>query len=96
MRIKLRKAVLISFLIGIAVACLVEIVGWYLNTTNAHPGMWWSTAVICVWPTSLALIETSRNLTGYVALIIAAIANGMVYAFIVLVIGYCISSTRVR
>ncbi len=58
--------------------------------------MWWSTAVICAWPTSLALIETSKNWAGYIAFAVSAIVNGVLYAFVALVIGYSARALKVR
>lgn len=89
-----KKAVLISALTGIAVPCLLEAVGYCLDAINVHPGNWLSDVAICVWPAGLALMDTSDNLEGYVVFVIAAIANGILYAFIVFVIGFLMSPDR--
>lgn len=47
--------------------------------------------MLCVWPTGLALIETSDNWAGYVAFMITAVANGLLYAFIASVIAYYVN-----
>jgi hypothetical protein len=86
--VPLKKVAVIAFVTGFAVPIAIEVLGRCLDAMNVHPGMWWSTAVLCVWPTGLALIETSNNLAGYVAFIISAVANGLLYSFIASVIGY--------
>jgi hypothetical protein len=67
---------------------LIEILGRYLNAMKVQPGMWLSTVVICLWPTGIALIETSNNSTGQIAFLFAAIANGLLYALIAVLV-YC-------
>src|SRR5689334_21840341 len=89
-----KKAVLISFLLGIVVACSLESIGVLFDVANVVPVSWFSDLTICAWPTGIFLMDTSDNLAGYVAFAVTAVMNGMLYAFIVLVIGYLISAFR--
>ena len=86
-----KKAVLIAFVTGTIIPCLLEGVGRYLDAIGVHAASWWSTAMIYLWPFVLALIETSDNAAGYIAFALTAILNGILYALIVLIIGYPIS-----
>ena len=80
MSVSLKKVGGFAFGAGVAVAAFVEILGRCLNAMNVHPGMWLSTVVICLWPTGIALNESSENWAGYIAFFIAATANGLLYA----------------
>jgi low affinity Fe/Cu permease len=90
----LKRAVPAAFLVGVIIPCSIELVGHFLDAINVHPGMWVSNLVVCVWPTGIVLMDTSDNWQGYVAFAITAVLNGMLYAFVVLIIGYLISSFK--
>lgn len=77
-----KKAVLISFVAGIIVPCMIEFGGRYLDSVGIHIPLWWSTVFIYIWPTSLWLIGTSKDLRSYVAFTISLIANGLLYALV--------------
>jgi hypothetical protein len=86
MTLRLRKVGLIASVVGLAVAGSIEILGRFLDSISAHTPNWWSTLVIVLWPTSLALIETSHNWQGYLALVIAALINGALYGFVAVIL----------
>jgi len=94
MTVTLKKAVLIAFVTGTLVPFLMEATWNRLDAMGIHPGIWWSNAAICAWPTGIVLMETSPNWQGYVAFAISVIINGMLYGVIVLFIGYLISTFR--
>jgi hypothetical protein len=89
-----KKVSLVAFLTGVTVACLTEIVGVVLDRLALNPGMWWSTAVICVFPPGVALIETSNNVAGYIFFVITALLNGLIYMGAGLVGWYCLKTLR--
>lgn len=83
MAVTRKKAVVLSFVAGIIVPCVIEFGGRYLDLDSAgiHGPLWWSTVVIYIWPTGLWLIETSVDLRSYVAFTISVVANGLLYAW---------------
>lgn len=96
MSLSMKKTGTVAFLVGVAIPLLIEILGRYLNTINIHPGLWVSTVVLYLWPTSLALIETSGNWKGYLAFVVSAIANGLLYALVAVFIYFCATFVRKR
>jgi len=94
MAVTRKTAVLCSFVAGIAVPCAIEFGGRFCDSVGVHRPLWWSTVFIYIWPTGLWLIGTSENLRSYVAFAISVIANGLLYALIALVVGYCIRLFR--
>jgi hypothetical protein len=92
--LRLAKVAVIAFLVGVSVAASIEVLGRCLDALNVHPDSFWSTVVIWVWPTALALIETSHDWRGYFVLVAAVAANGLLYSFLAFVLGYCINAVR--
>ena len=78
-----------AFVAGFGIALFIEILGRSLSAMNVHPGMWLSSAVMCVWPMSVALIETSKNWMAYIAFFAAALGNGLLYALVAALVYYC-------
>ena len=84
------RALLFSFVAGIAVPCSIEFGGRYLNAMRGPTPLWLSTVFIYIWPTSLWLIGTSADLRSYIAFTISVVANGLLYGLITFVVCYLI------
>ena len=82
----LKRLGAIAFIVGFGVAVSIEVLGRCLEAMHVHPGMWLGTVVICLWPTGIALIETSHNWAGYIAFFVTAICNGLLYALVVVLV----------
>ena len=74
---------------GFLVALTDELVGLYsFHHPNAITGLSsaFSKITLWVWPTAIYLIEADENVRGYIMFGISAMANGILYGIVALII----------
>lgn len=69
------------------VAVTIGLIGlWSFHHDNAPTSHLASTITLCLWQTVLMVIDADENLRGFVFFIISAVANGISYGILALVV----------
>ena len=91
-----RKIGGIAFATGFAVPWFLMGLGWCLDALGIGPGGWLSKTFVALWPASFGLFDAPEGWHGYVWLLISVVINGLLYAFVAVLIAYYIKLIKNR
>src|SRR3954467_2769282 len=92
----LKKIGGIAFATGFVIPGFLMVLERSVTVVDLHPGMWLSNVYIVLWPAALVLFDAPDGWRGYLFLFITILVNGLLYAFVAVLVAYYVRLVKNR